>query len=140
MRRKFGVCVAVVSTAALIGSPAASANGRHKQDSLRLVATQNQEQYLDLGAPGPSLGDELIFSEVVRKDGREVGKSGVVCTLTEAEPPYEVLTFQCVATLSLKRGQITLQGLIEVQGADDRGRWRSPAGPAHIAAPGERRS
>jgi hypothetical protein len=29
--------------------------------------------------------------------------------------------FHCVATLKLKRGQITLQGLIEVQGEDDPG-------------------
>ena len=31
------------------------------------------------------------------------------------------LMFQCVATLKLRRGQITLQGLIEVQGEDDPG-------------------
>jgi hypothetical protein len=35
--------------------------------------------------------------------------------------PYDVLTFHCVGTLSLRRGQITLQGLIEVQGEDDTG-------------------
>jgi hypothetical protein len=32
-----------------------------------------------------------------------------------------VLTLHCVATLSLRRGQITLQGLIEVQGEGDSG-------------------
>jgi hypothetical protein len=35
--------------------------------------------------------------------------------------PYDVLTFHCVATLSLRRGDVTLQGLIEVQGEDDTG-------------------
>ena len=36
-------------------------------------------------------------------------------------PPYEVTTYQCVATLSLRRGQITLQGLVEIQGEGDMG-------------------
>jgi allene oxide cyclase-like protein len=36
-------------------------------------------------------------------------------------PPYDVLTFHCVATLRLHKGQITLQGLIDVQGEDDSG-------------------
>ena len=33
------------------------------------------------------------------------------------------MTYNCVATLSLRKGQITLQALIEVQGADDMGPW-----------------
>jgi hypothetical protein len=41
--------------------------------------------------------------------------------VTEATAPYDVLTLHCVATLKLRRGQITLQGLIEVQGEDDPG-------------------
>ena len=36
-------------------------------------------------------------------------------------PPYTTITAQCVATLSLERGQITLQGLVEFQGEDDPG-------------------
>jgi hypothetical protein len=45
----------------------------------------------------------------------------VVCTVVQAIAPYDVLTFHCVGTLSLRGGQITLQGLIEVQGEDDPG-------------------
>jgi hypothetical protein len=89
--------------------------------NLRLVAEELQSEFLDLGTPGPSLGDELVFSEALSQRGREVGTSGVVCTITQAVAPYDVLTFQCVGTLSLERGQITLQGLIEVQGEDDAG-------------------
>ena len=61
----------------------------------------------------------------------------------EAVPPYMVLTFHCVATHSLRRGQITLQGLVEVQGEDDvgphtvaitggTGRYRGAGGEATV--------
>lgn len=113
--------LAIVALATfLFATGVANAHGGGKQ-SLRLVATEVQSDFLDLGATGPSLGDELVISESLARRGRDVGTSGVVCTVTHAMAPYDVLTFQCVATLSLRRGQITLQGLIEVQGEDDPG-------------------
>jgi hypothetical protein len=123
VRTKHAVHAAVVAIIALavlvFGSAPAAAGGKGKRDTLKLVATTFQEEFLDLGDPGPSLGDEIVFSEVLRKRGRDVGTSGGVCVITEAVPPYTTLTFHCVATLSLERGQITLQGLVEFQGEDD---------------------
>ena len=126
MRSRLGISagvLAIVVIAVLALGPAVAAAHSGGKKTLRLVATQDQSESLDLGSPGPSLGDELVFSEVLRERGREVGTSGVVCTVTSVEVPYEVLTYNCVATLSLRRGQITLQALIEVQGADDMGPW-----------------
>jgi hypothetical protein len=124
MRAKFAVNAAVLAVIALgvlvFGSTIAEAHGKGKR-TLRLVATEIQSEFLDLGAPGPSLGDEFVFSETLSRRGREVGESGGVCTATQVTPPYDVTTFHCVATLSLRRGQITLQGLIEVQSEDDSG-------------------
>ena len=124
MRTKFAVHAAVLAVIALgvlvFGSTIAEAHGKGKR-TLRLVATEIQSEFLDLGAPGPSLGDEFVFSETLSRRGREVGESGGVCTATQVTPPYDVITFHCVATLSLRRGQITLQGLIEVQSEDDSG-------------------
>src|SRR5215207_363632 len=106
----YGAVMAIIAAAVLaLGASVASAHGKGKQ-TLRIVATDTQEQFLDFGAQGPSLGDELVISETLSRRGRDVGTAGVVCTITGAEPPYEVLTFQCVATLSLRNGQITLQG------------------------------
>jgi len=103
-------------------APMAQASGHgDKTRTLRIVAVEIQSEFLDLGTPGPSLGDELVFSETLFKKKREVGTSGVVCTVVQAVAPYDVLTFHCVGTLSLRSGQITLQGLIEVQGEDDPG-------------------
>jgi hypothetical protein len=125
MRSKFGVRVAIVAVVALgvllFGSAVATADANAKKRTLRLEATQNQSEFVDVGAPGPSLGDQFVASETLFRRGEEVGTSGIVCTATEVVPPYDVITFHCVATLDLERGQITLQGMIEVQGEDDSG-------------------
>ena len=118
----YGAVTAIVAAAVLaLGAAVATARGNAK--ALRLVATATQENFLDLGAPGPSLGDQLVISETLARRGRGAGTAGVVCTIVGAEPPYEVLTFQCLATLRLRDGQITLQGLIEIQGENDPGPW-----------------
>lgn len=123
MRSNLGIRAALLATIALgvpmLGSTAAMGHG--KSHALRLVATPIQSEFVDVGAPGPSLGDELIRSQTLADRGREVGESGLVCTVVQVTPPYGVLTAQCLITLSLRRGQITLQGLIEAQSVDDPG-------------------
>lgn len=122
--RKLRFYAAVFATVALgmlvAGTGVASADGKGKK-TLRVVAEEIQTEFLDLGDTGPSLGDQIVFSEALFIRGEEVGESGGFCTVTKASPPYDVLTFQCIVTLSLERGQITLQGLNEIQGEDDPG-------------------
>jgi hypothetical protein len=113
------IAIATVACGLLVAVPA-NAKGTSKR-SLRIVGTIIQQEFLDMGAPGPSLGDELVFSEKLSRRGRDVGVSGVVCVATQVTPPYDVTDFHCVGTLRLRRGQITLQGLIEVQGETDMG-------------------
>jgi hypothetical protein len=124
VRSKRAVVAAIVTLGTLVfssGTALADGKGKHRGDKLRVVAEQSQIEFLDLGDPGPSLGDEIVFSEVLFIRGREVGMSGGVCVATEVVPPYTTITYHCVATLSLRRGQITLQGLVELQGDDDPG-------------------
>ena len=128
MRKKLRLHATAVALAVLavlvVASPAVAAHDKGKgkgKSSLRVVARESQEQHVDVGDEGPSLGDAIVFSETLYVRGRDVGTSGGVCTVTEAIPPYDTLTSQCVVTLSLRKGQITLQGLIESQGEDDPG-------------------
>jgi hypothetical protein len=123
---KFRLAVAVLAVVALglLAAGPAVASGKSSKKVLRVVAVEKQSEDIDLGTTGPSLGDEFVFSERLFIRGRQVGESGVVCVVTQAMPPYNVLTFHCVGTLDLPRGQITLQGLIEVQGEDDMGPFR----------------
>lgn len=117
--------LALAVTGVLVwGAAAAAAHPKERDDPLRVGAREVQTQFLDLGAPGPTLGDQTVFSERLSLRGREAGTSGGVCTVTGATPPYRVLTAQCVVSLSLRRGQITLQGLIETQGPTDPGPFR----------------
>jgi hypothetical protein len=146
--RLYSAVLAIVVLGVLMTGPAvATADGKGKR-VLRIVATETQFEFLDLGTPGPSLGDELVFSERLSRRGRPVGVSGVVCTATQVEPPYDDLMFHCVGTLKLRRGQITLQGLIEVQGEDDpgpftvaitggTGKYRGASGEARLRPRGE---
>jgi allene oxide cyclase-like protein len=128
LRTKFrliAALVAIVALGALVAAPAASANaGGKKFKTLRIVAEEKQSQILDLGDTGPSLGDEFVLSERLFVRGRQSGESGVVCVVTQAMPPYDVLTLKCEIALSLRKGQITLQGLIEAQNEDDPGPFR----------------
>jgi hypothetical protein len=118
-----GVLAAVLLGVLLIGS-AAGADGKRDR-TLRLKAVEQQFEFVDVGDPGPSLGDQLVFSEILRKHGRRAGESGGVCTIVKAAPPYDsTQTHQCVITLRLRRGQITLQGLNEVQGETDPGPFK----------------
>jgi hypothetical protein len=147
-RRSVHAAVAAIVAVGIlvIGAAPAAAGGKQKHDKLRLVATVTQFQFLDLGTPGPSLGDEIVFFEVLRKEGREAGIVGGVCTVTEVVPPYTSSTHQCITTLSLRRGKITLQGLPELQGIDDpgpfttaitggTGAYRSASGEAKVLRP-----
>jgi hypothetical protein len=129
VRTRFGVHAAVLAIIALgallLNSPAAAADHKKGKKTLRVVGVEKQFEFVDVGTPGPSVGDYFAFSEVLFIRRKEVGESGGECKITQAMPPYDVLTFHCVATLSLRRGQITLQGLIEVQGEDDPGPFRA---------------
>jgi hypothetical protein len=59
------------------------------------------------GAPTP--GDEDIFFEALFKDGHRIGHVHAVCTfINTTHPGVE----QCVATFSLPKGDITVQGVI----------------------------
>jgi hypothetical protein len=117
--RLFGAVTAIAAWAALsLGPGAAGADARG--DKLKLGLTRVQQEWLDLGASGPSLGDQFVFIETLHRKGRrDVGAAGGSCMVVGAKPPYEVMTYQCVATLRLPEGQIGLQGLLDATGPDD---------------------
>jgi hypothetical protein len=97
-------------------------------------------EFPDLGTPGPSLGDELVSP---RRCSRRAGgrRERRRLHLRRGSAAYDVLSLHCVATLGLRKGQITLQGLIECRARRirDRSRWRSPEVPASSSVPAARR-
>jgi hypothetical protein len=112
MGKRLGVLGAAIALIALtvgaIGPAFGSSGDDDEQRTIRVVSVLQEEEFLDLGAEGESLGDQLVFSSKLLKDGDVVGHDAVVCTLVSVERQEG----QCVATTWFDDGQITLQGLI----------------------------
>jgi hypothetical protein len=104
--------LAVVGVSAAAASPSAarSSDDGHVE-VIQLTAVDVQDTFLDLGDPGDSLGDQEVFSQDLFLQGAKVGMSGVVCTLVRLQPMVSA-TAQCLATVELHAGQITIQGLL----------------------------
>jgi len=125
MGKRLGILGAVIAVVALVvgavspalGSPShgsASASSGHagKQQTIRVLAVFTEfDANIDLGAPGLSLGDEVVFSGNLLRHGEQVGRVGVVCTFVSTANADRVEA-QCPTTSILPGGQITTQGTI----------------------------
>jgi len=105
------ICVgAALSIAAVTLSVSASATlaaGQPARHTLRYRIRFN-DVALDLGAPGPSLGDVQVLNDtLVNHQGKVVGHDGGVCTTTSLDPAEA----NCAITFALPGGQITTQFL-----------------------------
>lgn len=104
-RPRVALAITAISTIAS-ASPALAAAGS-KTKTLRYGIRFN-DTAVDLGAPGPSLGDVQILNDrLVNRRGKVVGHDGGVCTVTSLDPPET----NCTITFSLPGGQITTQFL-----------------------------
>jgi len=83
--------------------------------------TEGDLAYIDLGAPGPSIGDRLTFSNpIFDPDGNRIGRDVAECVIARidpTEPPARQQIVQCTISVQFADGQITVQGL--AQGTDN---------------------
>jgi hypothetical protein len=95
---------------------------RGKVRILHVTLKNTHETDLDLGATGPSVGDRFIVFGDVFRNNKRIGAGGYECVTLLFTPgpdpagPPEAATDQCAATLSLPKGQITVQGLVDRTG------------------------
>ncbi|OMI40442.1 allene oxide cyclase barrel-like domain-containing protein [Streptomyces sparsogenes] len=92
-----------------VGSADADAPGKGRVDVLELEVQNDQYTNTDLGPTGPSLGDMYVYSGTAIKDGRAAGRGGGSCQVIHADG--EELTTQCLITIELERGSLTMQSL-----------------------------
>ena len=125
MGKRLGITGAVIAVAALVvgavspalgsssqGAASTSSGHADKQQTIRVLAVFTEfAPDIDVGAPGFSLGDEVVFSGNLLQDGKQVGRVGVVCTFVSTANADRVEA-QCPATAILPGGQITVQGVI----------------------------
>jgi hypothetical protein len=115
MLKRLGTVGAVTGVAALAvgsvgpatGQTSATGNGDDHQ-VVRVLSTTTEEAFVDVGEPDFSLGDSFVFSSTLTRHGETVGHTGVVCTITSVTMEES----QCLGTVWLRRGQITVQGLV----------------------------
>ena len=108
-----------VGVVSLVSTAAGTKKHGKKVQIINLMTRTDQEADLDLGPTGPSLGDRFVFSDNAFRGNRQVGMLGGECTVTRLEPnpvpegqePTSA-TVNCVVTIELPRGQVTLQGLV----------------------------
>lgn len=109
---------------ALLCAPAASAAtpppdglpDRGGEEVFQIVARQTQIEHLDLGTRGPSLGDEIVHSGEILRNGSVVGVFGEVCTTVRAGHEADEDDLQCLGTAKLPEGQFTTHGLASGSG------------------------
>jgi hypothetical protein len=126
MGKRLGLLGAVIAVMALLvgaASPAlgsssqgpastSSGHGHGHTQTIRLLAVFTEfDPNIDVGASGFSLGDEVVFSGNLLRNGQQLGRIGVVCTFVSTANAARVEA-QCPTTSILPGGQITTQGTI----------------------------
>lgn len=118
---RLGLSAATGLAAALCCAPLASAAAPAtgplptggKEEVIHLTAVATQANSLDFPPPGPSQGDELIVAGNVLQNSVTVGTYDETCTTTRTGP-NDSSTVQCVVTLTLPKGKITVQGVFPI--------------------------
>jgi hypothetical protein len=77
--------------------------------------------FIDVGAPGPSTGDRLVFSAAIfDTNNQRIGRDAAECIIVRVdanETPDRQQVVQCMISVELPDGQLTVQGL--AQGTDN---------------------
>ncbi|MEU7242743.1 dirigent protein [Streptomyces sparsogenes] len=108
--RSFAVSLAAALVGVCaVGSADADAPEKAQAEVLELQVRNDQYTNTDLGPAGPSLGDMYVYSGTAVQDGRDVGRGGGTCQVIHVEG--EELTTQCLLTIELERGSLTMQSL-----------------------------
>lgn len=117
MPTKLSLVAVLALVMASTGASLATADGSDDNGStqvIRLVSKPVQETELDLGDKGFGPGDQFVFADDLFRDGKKVGQDGGSCTVVRLDAAAP--TVNCAATLSLPKGQVTVQGLVTFAG------------------------
>ena len=69
-----------------------------------------QPTFVDTGKPGPSAGYLAVIHDGVKLNGALVGSYNQVCTLAALGSSPFTSEFECVGSITLKDGMITMAG------------------------------
>jgi hypothetical protein len=111
-----GAAIVLVLAAAGVTVAAASSwsadASKHRVQTIQLVAKQTNATLLVLAAHGHGpVGNEFLGTDDLYRQGRKVGHDASVCQFM-ADLGQAGGRFQCLVTVSLPEGQLTVQGLV----------------------------
>ena len=104
---------AALAVTALAFAGTASAHNDHghtKTIALTQADTTLQPTFVDTGKPGPSAGDLAVIHDGVLLNGAAAGSYNQVCTLAALGSSPFTSEFECVGSITLKDGTITMAG------------------------------
>lgn len=120
-----------------VGTGLATAKSSDK--NLQLHATQTSEIQLPLGPADSPVGSESVGSWRLDQHGTPAGSLSTVCQVVDSSDQSSKA--QCVATATLAKGQLTVQGLVTISDAvgdfdlaitGGTGSYRGARGIAHV--------
>jgi hypothetical protein len=118
--RSVGVAAALCALLATASASSAASTARNDDGDttvIHLTSKLVDEDAIDVGEDGDSLGDQFVFADDLFDDGRKVGTDGVVCTIVRIDG--DSAASQCIATADLPKGQITAQVLLTIENGQD---------------------
>ncbi|MFE5758424.1 hypothetical protein ACFQ7I_32770 [Streptomyces massasporeus] len=100
-----GTAVLVLGATALLTAPAHAG----PEKVIDLDVGNDGVVKTDVGEHGLSVGDEFLYADKLYQGGKQVGKDGSSCQVTQLVG--EKITTNCVLSVQLPDGQITAQSL-----------------------------
>ena len=108
-RMHLGAALAVAALA-LAGTASADTGGHAKTISLVEADKTLQPTFVDTGKPGPSAGDMAVIHDGVLRNGAPAGSYNQVCTVAALGSSPFTSESECVGSITLKDGTITMAG------------------------------
>ena len=113
MRKLLPIAAAIAAALTVTSlSPASAHNSPEKPKVFTVTTKTITEAQIDVGDPGPTLGDSNVITEDVYVAGKKVGTSDVNCVLVRLDPVTHKFAVSCLNTTVLPGGQITAQGVV----------------------------
>jgi hypothetical protein len=115
LRRASGAALAIAALAlggtAYADAPATSHPSHGRTIRLLEASSTIKPTVVDTGAPGLSPGDLVVVRDgVLREDRTPAGTFNQVCTLVQPAGNPFTSEYECVGSLALENGTITMQG------------------------------
>jgi hypothetical protein len=122
MKRIIGILAValalIVGNLTLTSATASSSHSNDHRTTLHLTSVTVDIADLDFNETGPSVGDQVVFTDNLFQNGKRVGEDHGQCAIARitGTGASGSITVECHVTLVLAAGQITIQGVATFTG------------------------